>query len=103
MLITASTAMIMPAYWVSTSGKMGSRMRMKPYAPSLSSTPARMTEPAVGAAVCASGSQVWKGHIGTLMAKAAKMPQKARLRTSGSPTFLNRPGNCVKSKVPVWK
>ena len=34
--------------------------------------PARMTDPAVGASTWASGSQVWTGHIGTLMAKEAK-------------------------------
>ena len=39
--------------------------------PILSITPARITEPAVGASTCASGSQVWNGNIGTLMAKAS--------------------------------
>ena len=35
-----------------------------------------MTEPAVGASVCASGSQVWKGKSGTLTLKAsAKRPK----------------------------
>ena len=29
-----------------------------------------MTEPAVGASVCASGSHVWNGNIGTLTANA---------------------------------
>ena len=37
--------------------------------PILSSTPARMTEIAVGASTCASGSQVWNGKAGILMAK----------------------------------
>ena len=40
--------------------------------PIFSSTAARITEPAVGASVCASGSQVWNGNIGTLMAKPRK-------------------------------
>ena len=31
-----------------------------------------MTETAVGASTCASGSQVWNGNIGTLIAKAKK-------------------------------
>jgi hypothetical protein len=31
--------------------------------------PARITEPPVGASTCASGSQVWTGNIGTLIAK----------------------------------
>ena len=34
--------------------------------------PARITEPAVGASTCASGSQVCTGHIGSLTAKEAK-------------------------------
>jgi hypothetical protein len=47
-------------------------MRRKPYVPSLSRMPARITEPAVGASTCASGSQVWNGNIGTLTANARK-------------------------------
>jgi hypothetical protein len=37
---------------------------------------ARITEPTVGASVWASGSQVWKGNIGTLMANPIKSPPK---------------------------
>src|SRR3954467_4505648 len=36
----------------------------------------RITEPTVGASVWASGSQVWNGNIGTLMAKPMKSPAK---------------------------
>ena len=36
--------------------------------------PARITEPAVGASTCASGSQVCTGHIGIFTAKEAKKP-----------------------------
>jgi hypothetical protein len=46
--------------------------------PSFSSTAARITEPWVGAWVWASGSQVWNGNIGTLMAKPRNMPPKTR-------------------------
>src|SRR3546814_11560359 len=35
-----------------------------------------MTEPWVGAWVWASGSQVWNGNIGTLLAKPTNMPPK---------------------------
>ena len=35
-----------------------------------------MTEPTVGASVWASGSQVWNGNIGTLMAKPMNRPPK---------------------------
>src|SRR5580658_11837 len=57
---------------MTTSGKNGKANRIKPYIPIFSRTPARMTEPAVGASTCASGSQVWNGNVGTLMAKATK-------------------------------
>ena len=52
------------------SGTAACANRRKPYVPILSSTAARITEPAVGASTCASGSQVWNGHIGTLIANA---------------------------------
>ena len=45
---------------------------MNPYVPIFRRTAARMTEPAVGASVWASGSQVWNGNIGTLIAKPRK-------------------------------
>jgi len=43
--------------------------RTKPYAPSFNMIAARITEPPVGASTCASGSQVWNGHIGTFTAE----------------------------------
>src|SRR5260370_41689608 len=58
-------------------GSNGSEKRMKPYVPIFSKTPARITEPAVGASVCASGSHVWNGNMGTLMAKPKKKPEKS--------------------------
>ena len=45
--------------------------------PSFSITPARITEPAVGASVCASGSQVCSGKSGTLIANARKNAPKS--------------------------
>src|SRR5271157_3635316 len=51
-----------------TAGKNGREKRTNPYVPIFSKTPARITDPAVGASTCASGSQVWNGNIGTLMA-----------------------------------
>ena len=44
------------------SGNSGKPSFMKPYVPILSRTPARITEPAVGASTCASGSHVCSGH-----------------------------------------
>ena len=43
---------------------------MKPYVPSFSMTAARITEPAVGALVWASGSHVCTGNNGTFTANA---------------------------------
>ena len=57
-------------------GSSGSEKRRKPYVPIFSRTLARTTEPAVGASVCASGSQVWNGNIGTFTAKPRKKAQK---------------------------
>ncbi len=50
--------------------------------PSLSITAARITEPAVGACTCASGSQVCTGHMGTLMKNAMENAQKQRICAS---------------------
>ncbi len=60
-------------------GKSGNAKRSKPYVPILSSTPARITDPAVGASTWASGSQVWNGKSGTLMAKATAKARKNQL------------------------
>src|SRR5215471_522624 len=58
------------------SGSSGSEKRRNPYVPIFSRTLARITDPAVGASVCASGSQVWNGNIGTFTAKPTKKAQK---------------------------
>src|ERR1051325_260080 len=68
MLITPNAAKANAAHCVA-SGRIGKLMRIMPYVPILSSTPARMTEIAVGASTCASGNQVWNGNKGTLIAK----------------------------------
>ena len=61
------------------SGNIGSEKRRKPYPPILSSTPARITDPAVGASTCASGSQVCTGHIGILTANDAKNARNSQV------------------------
>ena len=61
--------------FLAESGSSGSEKRRKPYVPIFSSTLASTTDPAVGASVCASGSQVWNGNIGTLTAKPTKKAQ----------------------------
>ena len=59
-----------------------------------------MTEPAVGASTCASGSQVCTGHIGTFTAKDAKKASHSQ--------FCNPAGKAKSiavgmSVLPVWK
>src|SRR3954447_10460945 len=66
---------LMMVGFLAESGSSGSEKRRNPYVPIFSRTLARTTEPAVGASVCASGSQVWKGNIGTLTAKPTKKAQ----------------------------
>src|SRR5262250_222636 len=85
---------------MTTSGKNGRAKRTKPYVPIFSKTPARMTDPAVGASVCASGSQVWNGNIGTLMANAKKNPQNNHT-LSESGNLCAAASSVGISKVPV--
>src|SRR5260370_24748873 len=62
--------------FLAVSGSSGSEKRRNPYVPIFSRTLARITEPAVGASVCASGSQVWNGNMGTFTANPTKKAQK---------------------------
>src|SRR5437773_2359008 len=64
------------AKWIEACGNMLRLNRSSPYVPTLSKTPARSTEPAVGASVCASGSQVCSGNSGTFTANATKNARK---------------------------
>src|SRR2546421_1633729 len=57
-------------------GNSGKANRTNPYVPIFSSTPARITDPAVGASTCASGSQVWNGNSGTFTANASANARK---------------------------
>ena len=68
------------------SGKRGIAKRRKPYVPILRSTPARMTEPPVGASTWASGSQVWSGNIGTFTANASAKAVKSHSCSVGLST-----------------
>ncbi len=60
-------------------GKERKREAKQAVRPHLQQTPARMTEPAVGASTCASGSQVWNGNRGTLIANASANARKNQL------------------------
>ena len=64
--------------------------------------PARMTDPAVGASTWASGSQVWNGNIGILIAKARKNARKApSWRPFANPLVPAKARSCSKSKAPA--
>src|SRR5271157_3836263 len=71
---TAITVMMVGS--LAASGSSGTEKRRKPYVPIFSKTLARITDPAVGASTCASGSQVWNGNMGTFTAKPTKKAQK---------------------------
>src|SRR5580692_1898822 len=58
---------------------IGSEKRRKPYPPIFRRIAARITEPAVGASTCASGSQVCTGHIGIFTANEAKNASQAQV------------------------
>src|ERR1043165_8709598 len=68
---TDSTKMKGVKVWLAAVN-IGTEKRRKPYPPIFSRMPARITEPAVGASTCASGSQVCTGHIGSFTAKDAR-------------------------------
>ncbi len=57
-----------------------------------------MIEPAVGASVCASGSQVCSGKSGTLIPKASAIAAKASIWAFGSNGLLY---NSIRLKVWV--
>ena len=78
-MIASADMMPMTRWFRTASGNIGSEKRTKPYVPIFSRTAARMTEPAVGASVCASGSHVWNGNIGTLIAKPKKKAKKSQI------------------------
>ena len=79
--------------------------------PIFSSTPARSTLPPVGASTWASGSQVWKGTIGTLTAKPANRARNTHHcsqppRASIGSGWAATPAVSLamsKESVPVWE
>src|SRR5438128_4401235 len=85
------------------SGRIGRLNRMNPYVPIFRRTAARITEPAVGASVCASGSQVWNGNIGTLIAKPRKKVRKIHhCRFGGRFKLWNRVTSKLYTPVTLW-
>ena len=86
-----------------TSGNIVTDTLIIPYPPIFSSTPASITLTAVGASVCASGSQVWSGKIGSLTANAMKSSVKRTPMGIIGAAAAIPAGSSVMSKVPVMK
>ena len=82
------------------SGNMGSEKRRNPYPPNFRSTPARITEPAVGASTWASGSHVCTGHMGSLTANEAKKASHSQVCMSAEKRYSIKAGI---SAVPAVK
>ena len=83
--ITAITPTNVAKYF-DASGNSIRLNRISPYVPTFSKRAASSTEPAVGASVCASGSQVWSGTSGTFTANATKNARKShRAVVAGTP------------------
>ena len=64
-------------------GNSSKQYRSMPNVPTLSSTPTSSTAAPGGAAAAASGSQVWNGHSGALIANAMKKPRNSHFCTAG--------------------
>src|SRR6202166_3845964 len=62
-------------------GTKSKQYRSIPNVPTLSSTPTSRTAAPGGAAAAASGSQVWNGHSGALIANAMKNPRNSQFCT----------------------
>src|SRR4029078_6981321 len=85
------------------SGRIGRLKRRNPYVPIFRSTAARITEPVVGTSVWASGSHVWKGNIGTLIAKPRKNARKIHhCRSYGTFIWWYAVTSNVYTPVTLW-
>src|ERR1700722_9559897 len=86
--------------YAATPGKSGTAKRTNPNVPIFSMIDARITDPAVGASTCASGSQVWNGHIGIFTAKDAKKANQAHICKERGTAVCIRVGMSV---VPAFQ
>ena len=84
------------------SGAMGSRIRTNPYVPIFSRTPASRTEPTVGAAVWASGSQLCSGHIGVFTARPIPIARTAMTCTDVVSARPLSVASATMSNVPAF-
>ena len=80
--ITASV-MTSGVKYFAPDGNSSKQYRSMPNVPTLSSTPTSSTAAPGGADAAASGSQVWNGHSGALIANAMKNPRNSHFCTVG--------------------
>ena len=80
MPITASARTSGVKYF-DAAGNSSRQYRMMPNVPTLSSTPTSSTAAPGWAALAASGSQVWNGNSGALIANAMKKPRNSHFCT----------------------
>src|SRR6266576_2132639 len=80
-------------------GNSSKQYRSMPNVPTLSSTPTSSTAAPGGAAAAASGSQVWNGHSGALIANAMKNPRNSHFCVAEDSVTLT---SDWMRKVPWW-
>src|SRR3954451_11985208 len=95
LMIDRTATIVITVGLMAARGSRGSEKRRKPYVPIFSRTLASTTDPAVGASVCASGSHVWNGNMGTFTAKPRKNAQKTHHWTES--------GSCSRIKSAMSK
>src|SRR5690242_6881811 len=100
MTAIAESANIIGVKYSEASGNIGRENRTNPYPPIFRRIAARITEPAVGASTCASGSQVCTGHIGIFTAKEAKKASHAHFCKPGGTAVCIKVGISV---VPAFQ
>src|SRR5882672_10946427 len=95
MMATTDSEKISGANISDAIGNIGSEKRKRPYPPIFRRMAARITEPAVGASTCASGSQVCTGHIGIFTAKDAKKASHSQVCMLAGNWWVNSVGMSV--------
>src|ERR1700722_20090823 len=110
-MLRIASAARMYLYRFISPGNNVRQKRMNPYAPSLLTMPAKNTSTAGGQLSYRSGSHVWNGTIGILIANASAKQMKASCfgvnvergmsgMTSGAPALIGCARICSRSNEP---
>src|SRR6202012_290106 len=87
--------------YLEADGNSSRQYRIIPNVPTLSSTPTSRTAAPGWAEAAASGSQVWNGHSGALIANAMKNPRNSHFCTVGDRDTLTSSLNRNEPWCPV--